>query len=118
MSDQHVTARRPIPDSERIGRRRELRRYIAGFALSLLLTLPAFSLAAAGVLPPAQTRLAVAGLALLQIVVHFRFFLHIDLQKSHRDDLMLILFTGLIIGLMVLGTLWILFDLEGRMLSP
>ena len=35
MSDQHVTARRPIPDSERIGRRRELRRYIAGFALSL-----------------------------------------------------------------------------------
>ena len=55
-------------------------------------------------------------LALLQIVAHFRYFLHIDLQKSHRDDLQLILFTGLIIGLMVAGSLWIIFNQNQRMM--
>jgi cytochrome o ubiquinol oxidase operon protein cyoD len=54
-------------------------------------------------------------LALVQIVVHFRFFMHIDLRKSHRDDLQLILFTALIIGLMVGGTIWILASQHARM---
>lgn len=40
---------------------------------------------------------------LAQIAAHFRFFLHIDLWKLHRDDLMLIFFTALIILLMVGG---------------
>jgi len=61
--------------------------------------------------------LAVLGfLALVQVVVHLRFFLHIDLGKSHRDDLMLILFTSLILLLIVAGTLWILWDLHARMM--
>ncbi|WP_370526767.1 cytochrome o ubiquinol/quinol oxidase subunit IV, partial [Salipiger sp. PrR007] len=53
---------------------------------------------------------------LAQIAAHFRFFLHIDLWRSHRDDLMLILFTALIILLMVGGTKWILFDQWSRMM--
>ena len=34
--------------------------------------------------------------------------MHIDLQKSHRDDLQLILFTGLILAIMALSA-YILF---------
>jgi cytochrome o ubiquinol oxidase operon protein cyoD len=54
-------------------------------------------------------------LAVAQIVVHFRYFLHIG-WHSHRDDLQLVLFTGLILFLMVGGTIWILFNLHERMM--
>jgi GH15 family glucan-1,4-alpha-glucosidase len=49
-------------------------------------------------------------------IVHFRFFLHISLRKSARDDLQLMLFSALIVILMVSGTLIILFNLRARMM--
>ena len=58
----------------------------------------------------------VLGLALIQMVVHFRFFLHISRRKSARNDLQLILFSTLIVILMVSGTLIILFNLRARMM--
>ena len=59
--------------------------------------------------------LIIAGAAIVQIVAHFRFFLHIDLSKSKRDDLQLILFSSLIVLLMVSGTLWITLNQYQRM---
>ena len=50
------------------------------------------------------------------MVVHFRFFLHISLKKSSREDLQLMLFSALIVTLMVSGTLVILFNLRARMM--
>ena len=49
-------------------------------------------------------------------MVHFRCFLHVDLKCSARADLMLILFSSLIIALMVGGTLVILLNLRTRMM--
>ncbi|RYY09384.1 MAG: cytochrome-c oxidase, partial [Alphaproteobacteria bacterium] len=49
--------------------------------------------------------------------VQFRCFLHINLKRSSRHDLQLILFSTLIIALMVSGTLVILFNLRGRMMG-
>ena len=43
----------------------------------------------------------------MQVIAHFRFFLHIDLSRSSRDDLQLILFSTMIVILMVGGTIWI-----------
>ena len=63
-----------------------------------------------------DTLAIVLGLALVQMVVHFRFFLHISFRKSARDDLQLILFSTLIVILMVSGTLVILFNLRARMM--
>lgn len=107
---------RTPPKSEDIGRRTETRRYVIGAALTVALTLAAFGIVAADLLARSGTILAVAALAAVQIVVHFRYFLHIDLKRSHRDDLLLILFTGLIITLMVAGSLWILYDQWARMM--
>ena len=52
----------------------------------------------------------------MQLAVHLRFFLHIDLKRSARADLQLILFSSLIVALMVGGTLVVLFNLHGRMM--
>ncbi len=94
----------------------ELRGYLTGYALAVALTAAAFALVEWRV-PDAGTTLAlVFGLGLVQMVVHFRWFLHIRLGTSTRQDLQLILFSTLIIALMVGGTLVILFNLRGRMM--
>ena len=97
-------------------RNRETRKYVIGLISALCLTFLSFGLVWLKVMAPGTTLLFIAALALAQIVVHFYFFLHIDLKKSHRDDLHLVLFTSLIVALMVGGSLWILIDLHNRML--
>ena len=97
------------------GHRRGARIYIAGFALALTLTLVPFALVHWALLEGRALALAIAALALAQIVVHLRFFLHIDLSKQKREDLQLILFTVLLLAIMALGTLWILGNLATRM---
>jgi cytochrome o ubiquinol oxidase operon protein cyoD len=95
---------------------RELRSYRIGFALALLLTAVAFALVASGGLATVTAWSAIAVLALAQIVVHFRFFLHIDLSEQKREDLQLILFSVLLVVIMGGGTIWILYNLHARMM--
>ena len=95
---------------------REVRSYAIGYLLALLLTGFAFGAVYWRVASATTTFGIVLGLGLVQMVVHFRFFLHITLGKSSRADLQLILFSTLIIALMVSGTLVILFNLHHRMI--
>ncbi len=97
-------------------RGREIRSYVIGYALSLALTATAFAVVRFQTLAAAATFGVILALAFVQMIVHFRFFLHISLRKSSRHDLQLILFSALIIALMVSGTLVILFNLRGRMM--
>ncbi|MBZ9539144.1 cytochrome o ubiquinol oxidase subunit IV [Modicisalibacter tunisiensis] len=96
-------------------RRRELGSYLWGYGLALALTLVPFALVAWSGWPRVTLLWAIGGFALVQVVVHFRFFLHISLARQKREDLHLILFSTLILVLMVGGTLWIIFNLYGRM---
>ena len=96
--------------------RHDVRTYTIGYLAALALTLAAF---AAVYWQPFDTTVTlgiVLGLALVQTIVQFRFFLHISLQTSARDDLQLILFSTLIILLMVSGTLVVLLNLRHRMM--
>lgn len=109
------TERDPLPESEAENPKREFHEYCIGGALALLLTCLAFALAASQWLDTTPRLITLSGLAVAQILVQFRYFLHIDLRRSHRDELQLILFTGLILLLMVGGTIWILWNLHSRM---
>lgn len=94
---------------------RDLARYAIGLASSLLLTAVPFALVAWKPLAPGWTFGAILCFGLAQLVVHLRCFLHISLSRSSRDDLNLLLFSGLIILLMAGGTLLIMFNLQQRM---
>lgn len=94
----------------------ERRSTIIGFGLALALTLAAFGIVATGMGSGATVLGVIGALAILQIVVHLRFFLHLDLSKSKREDLQLILFATLLIILMVGGSIWILWSLHMRMM--
>jgi len=113
--------------------------YLTGFILALLLTLLAFGLVIIGAdssLAPINKLLGIISyseftsgemprrfitgsiiiLAILQILVHLRFFLHLNFGSSQKWNLQAILFTLFIIIIMVGGTLWIMNDLNGHMM--
>ncbi len=94
---------------------KERRSYLVGFLLALGLSVVSFALVAAKLLPADYLLTGVFVLGFVQLLVHFRFFLHINFSKSKRDDLDLLLFSTLIIVLMAGGTLVVLFNLHHRM---
>jgi len=94
---------------------RELRSYLIGFILALTLTIVPFALVAWGDFSSHVTLTVIIVLGLIQVVVHFRFFLHIDLSRQKREDLQLILFSVLLLMIMGVGTVWIMANLAHRM---
>jgi cytochrome o ubiquinol oxidase operon protein cyoD len=91
------------------------RSYLTGFALALVLTAIPFALVAARMLAgvPALTVISVA--AVIQILVHLHYFLHLDLTSTPRENLLAIAFAAILIFMMIGGSLWIMFDLHHRM---
>lgn len=96
--------------------RTETLTYVVGYGLSLLLTAAAFGLVWLRLLSGRTAFYVVLGLGLVQMLVQFRCFLHVDLRRNARADLQLIMFSALIVALMVGGTLVILFNLHARMM--
>ncbi len=111
---------RPATDAPCHGgrlRRRELRAYLWGLGAALALTLASFAAVRWRVLPLKALYVLLGVLALAQMIVHFRGFLHIGL-KQRREDLQLVLFSALVLAILVVGTLWIMANLAGRMALP
>jgi cytochrome o ubiquinol oxidase operon protein cyoD len=93
-----------------------LRFYLTGFALAALLTLVSFGLVAINALPRTPTLIIIAIAAVFQILVHLRYFLHLDPSSTPRWNLFAIAFASILIFIMVGGSLWIMFDLYNRMM--
>jgi len=91
--------------------------YIAGFVFALILTGIPFGLVVAQMLSPFATLVVIAILAVVQVLVHLRFFLHIDLKETPQDNLLALAFAALLIFIMVGGSLWIMLDLNARMMA-
>ena len=94
---------RPIrqPNSEE-QKRDVILSYVIGYGLALALTGAAFPTCSGRRLHQPRTLAIVLGLALVQTMVHFRFFFAISyFAGGARDDLQLILFSALIVVLMV-----------------
>ncbi|WP_371169338.1 cytochrome o ubiquinol oxidase subunit IV [Aliiroseovarius sp. 2305UL8-7] len=95
--------------------KRDLRIYLIGFVLAIVLTAASFFVALGTSLGAGTALILIGILGLVQLVVHLRFFLHIDSSKQKREDLDLILFTSLVALIIILGTVWILGNLHERM---
>lgn len=96
---------------------RDFRTYVWGIGLALLLTLVSFALVRFANTPRIPLLIFIGTLAVLQILIHFRCFLHISF-KQKREDLHLILFSTLLLTIMVGGTIWIMGSLAIRMSMP
>jgi cytochrome o ubiquinol oxidase operon protein cyoD len=93
----------------------ELRTYLTGLVLALVFTAIPFGVVYFHLLPVVATVAVIAAAAIAQVVVHLRFFLHIDFKSTPSENITTLLFTLFLICVMVGGSLWIMFDLYYRM---
>ena len=91
---------------------------MVGFALSLLFTLAAYFLVANRLLSGGILTFTILGLALFQLVVQLLFFLHLGQESKPRWNLVIFLSTVSIILIIVLGSIWIMNNLDYRHMSP
>jgi cytochrome o ubiquinol oxidase operon protein cyoD len=106
-----------IPMDSAGASRGSFKSYATGFILSILLTAIAFALAIqAGGLPRWTVLTGIFGTAILQILVHLHYFLHLDTSSATRWNMLALVMTLLIMILFVALTLWIMANLDYRMM--
>jgi cytochrome o ubiquinol oxidase operon protein cyoD len=96
--------------------RRDLASYGIGYALAIVLTGISFAIVFFHLLVPHPAFVILLIIALVQVTVHLRCFLHVSFKRSAREDLHLIMFSTIVILLMLGGTFIVLFDLATRMM--
>lgn len=91
--------------------------YCIGFVLSLLLTIAAYVSVTQDVLARPMLVAVIIGLAIVQLLVQFVFFLHLGREQKPRYNLLAFWFMILIVGIVVGGSLWIMDNLDYRMMG-
>lgn len=97
---------------------RTLKSYIAGFVLSLLLTMATYLVAISHILAGRALVGAIVALALTQLVVQLLFFLHLGNENRPWWNLQIFLFMGMVVAILVFGSLWIMSNLDYNTMSP
>jgi cytochrome o ubiquinol oxidase subunit IV len=94
-----------------------LPKYIVGFVGSVVVTMAAYLLVTRGGLSQTATMWIISGLALVQFLVQMVFFLHIGDERRPRWKLTVALFMIGIVILVVVGSIWIMDNLNYRMMD-
>lgn len=93
-----------------------LRSYLIGFGVSLVFTLVSFYLVGYKVLAKEQLIITISGLALGQFLVQMLFFLNVGTEGKPHWETICFFFMLLIMLIVVIGSLWIMNDLDNRMM--
>ena len=91
--------------------------YAIGFILSIILTLIPFGLVMYPTLPKSITLMIVLAFAVIQVLVHLVYFLHLDRSEEQRENVIAFVFAGLVIVLLVGLSLWIMFSIHTYMMA-
>jgi cytochrome o ubiquinol oxidase operon protein cyoD len=96
-----------------------LRGYLTGFGLSVVLTAIPFGLVMSGALASAQaTAIAIIGCAIVQIIVHMVYFLHMNTKSDGGWTFMAMIFTIVLVAIALSGSLWVMYHLTHNMMLP
>jgi len=90
-------------------------KYVTGFMLSVVLTVITYLLVTHHSFSRETIIVAIMGLAFLQFIVQLFFFLHLGSDTRPRWKLYVLLFMLLIVGIIVIGSLWIMNHLNYHM---
>lgn len=93
-----------------------MKTYLIGFVLSVILTVIPFYMVMNGSAAQSTILAVVVVTAVIQILVHLMCFLHMNTSSEERWNLIAFLFTLLIIGIVVVGSLWIMYNLHINMM--
>jgi len=96
-----------------------VRNYLIGLGLAALLTACSFWVASGtGLIYAPGVPMALAALAVAQMGVHLAFFLHITTGPDNLNNALALAFGVFVVGLVVGGSLWIMYHLNANMMMP
>jgi cytochrome o ubiquinol oxidase operon protein cyoD len=90
--------------------------YMTGFVLSVVLTIIAFGLVIGHAVPASVAVPGVAVLALVQVVIHLIYFLHMDASEGGRWNLTSFFFAVMVAVILIGGTAWIMVNIAMNMM--
>ncbi len=90
--------------------------YLLGFVLSLLLTGVAYVVVTKQLLSGGSLMITLGLLALTQAVIQLLLFLHLGSEPKPHWNGMVLLFMAAVLATIVSGSLWIMYDLDHRVM--
>jgi cytochrome o ubiquinol oxidase subunit IV len=91
--------------------------YMIGFVLSVILTAIPFWLVMANVIKDSLVAsLVIMGLAVIQIVVHMFYFLHMNTRVEGGWSMLALIFTGVVVIITVSGSVWVMYHMNANMM--
>jgi cytochrome o ubiquinol oxidase operon protein cyoD len=90
--------------------------YMTGFVLSVVLTLIAFGLVLGHAVPSSVAIPGIAVLALVQVLIHLAYFLHMNTSAEGRWNLTSFVFAVLVAVILIGGTAWIMVNIAMNMM--
>ncbi len=90
--------------------------YLTGFVLAAILTVIPFWVVMDGSLSSFATGAVVVVAGILQLLVHLVFFLHLDRSSAARWNVNAGMFTVLVIGIIIGGSLWVMWNMNYHMM--
>jgi cytochrome o ubiquinol oxidase subunit IV len=96
-----------------------IRSYLIGLGLATALTVGSFWVASGtSLIYTPGVPMALAALAVAQMGVHLAFFLHITTGPDNTNNALALAFGALIVGIVIAGSLWIMYHLNANMMVP
>jgi len=118
-SEWGVDAAPGDPEAGTYGIATGVRNYLIGLALAAGLTIASFWVASGtGLIYLPGVPMALAALAVAQMGVHLAFFLHITTGPDNINNVLALAFGVLIVGIVIAGSLWIMYHLNANMMIP
>lgn len=90
--------------------------YLIGFAASIALTLLAYFFVAGHFFTGWVLDTVIITLSIVQVLVQLLFFLHLGDESKPYWNLIAFLFMVMVVVIIVVGSIWIIFDLDYRMM--
>jgi len=91
-----------------------IRSYLTGFVLAVVLTACAFGLVVSRAFSPTMTLAGIFAAAVIQMLVHLHYFLHLDFSSEQRWNSVAAACAIMIMVLLIGGSTWIMFNLHAR----
>lgn len=100
-----------------VGPHSSLRDYVIGFVLSIVLTAIPFWLIMSKTIVDRNLAIVVLGaFAVVQILVHMVYFLHMNGKIEGGWTLLSTIFTVVFVAIAIAGTLWVMFHMNNQMM--
>ncbi|PZU58387.1 MAG: cytochrome o ubiquinol oxidase subunit IV [Sphingobium sp.] len=93
-----------------------LKDYLIGFGLSVILTAIPFWLVMSGAFDAGTTAIVIVVFAVVQILVHMIYFLHMNGRSEGGWTMLALIFTIIVVAITMTGSMWVMYHLNTNMM--